>query len=341
VPSVTELLSKYEDADSLVEAEQALDELQAACPPADLELGDLFDGLAEAAAECDDFALAVRAQRRALELGCDYPEIAREMLAWYLLKAGRRKEGEEAFAELRAERGEDPELLVTLANARMDSGDRDGAVEAFDVALASARGAHDDEWAEQIRGERRSLRAELGLEPDEDDRLSDSSQRPDSESRVRLSLAWFPRAEMAAARAHWPSLADDLGDPDSYCRAIESRLRTIRERTGKRPTVAPLRVESLMNYADGHGLSADDGATRSRFSAELDRRGETIAWPSGRNEPCWCGSGLKYKRCCGETQPTRSSDRSGVSQVSPRQPVARSRRMGSNPITARMERDRG
>ena len=34
------------------------------------------------------------------------------------------------------------------------------------------------------------------------------------------------------------------------------------------------------------------------MAAELDRREETLAWPPGRNEPCWCGSGLKYKRCC-------------------------------------------
>ncbi|TQC47004.1 hypothetical protein EEB14_22715 [Rhodococcus sp. WS4] len=22
------------------------------------------------------------------------------------------------------------------------------------------------------------------------------------------------------------------------------------------------------------------------------------AWPPGRNEACWCGSTLKYKKCC-------------------------------------------
>ncbi|GIH26407.1 hypothetical protein Aph01nite_47170 [Acrocarpospora phusangensis] len=24
-----------------------------------------------------------------------------------------------------------------------------------------------------------------------------------------------------------------------------------------------------------------------------------LAWPPGRNEPCWCGGGRKYKKCCG------------------------------------------
>jgi uncharacterized protein YchJ len=24
-----------------------------------------------------------------------------------------------------------------------------------------------------------------------------------------------------------------------------------------------------------------------------------VAWPPERNTPCWCGSGTKYKKCCG------------------------------------------
>ena len=23
-----------------------------------------------------------------------------------------------------------------------------------------------------------------------------------------------------------------------------------------------------------------------------------VEWPPPRNGPCWCGSGLKYKKCC-------------------------------------------
>jgi hypothetical protein len=31
--------------------------------------------------------------------------------------------------------------------------------------------------------------------------------------------------------------------------------------------------------------------------AEQEARG--VAWPPGRNDRCWCGSGRKYKKCCG------------------------------------------
>src|SRR5207245_7014495 len=97
-------------------------------------------------------------------------------------------------------------------------------------------------------------RAQLGLEPDEDDRLTDRSAHASSEPPVRWSLAWFPRDQIAAALARWPSLSDDLHDPDSYCRVIEAKLQTIRMATGTRPTVAPVRVANLVSTADEYGL---------------------------------------------------------------------------------------
>lgn len=54
-------------------------------------------------------------------------------------------------------------------------------------------------------------------------------------------------------------------------------------------------VERLIRFAEEHGLDPDSGPARSGFAVELDRRGEAVAWPPGRNEPCWCGSGHEYK----------------------------------------------
>lgn len=295
---VADLLSAYENAESLTQAEHVLGQLAAVELPNHLRLGDLYDGLAEAAADTEDFSLAIRAQRRAIEIGCEHPEIAREMLAWYLLKDGRREEGEAAFAKLRGQRGEDPEILLTLANARMDSGDGRGASEAFDEALEAAKRATDDAWVDQIRSERRYCRYELGLDPDDEDRLAEMVKPVDSETPTRWSIAWFPRDQVQTALGRWPALADDLNDPDAYCRSIEGTLREVSASTGRRPSVAPLDVERLVNYAEEHGLDPESGAARSRFAAELDRRGESVEWPPGRNEPCWCGSGRKYKRCC-------------------------------------------
>jgi SEC-C motif. len=298
VASVSELLSVYENTDALAEAEDALDRIAAMEPSEDLPLGDYYDGLAEVAAEEDDFPLAVRAQRRAIEHGCKHPELAQEMLAWYLLKAGDRDEGEAAFAKLRAERVGDPQIVSTLANARMDSGDGQGALAAYDEALDLAKSTGDPAWVDRLRGERQYSRFEHGLPPDEDDRLAEQAN-PAYPRATHYSVAWFPRDQIEAALARWPSLADDLSDPDAYCRTIEARLRDLRSETGRQPSVAPLRVERLVEFAEENGIDPDSGAARSRLGAELGRKGESVSWPPGRNEPCWCGSGRKYKRCCG------------------------------------------
>lgn len=299
MPGVADLLSAYDEAESLEEAEEALDKLAALGPPSDLSLGDLYDDLAEAAAEDGDFSLAARAQRRAIELGCDHLELGQSMLAWYLLKDGRKEEGEAAFAELARVRGDDPDLLTTLANARMDSGDGQGAVDAFDAALAAAARLGDADWIQQIRDERRDVRSELGLPPDESDRLAEHGEQVEAHATTLWSIAWFRRDQIEEALARWPSLVDDLNDPDAYCRSIEMTLRLIGAAGGRRPTIAAIEVARLSDYAEEHGLDADSGGARSRYAAELNRSGEVISWPPGRNQSCWCGSGRKYKRCCG------------------------------------------
>ena len=100
---VIDALQPYVDAPDLEEAAAALDALE---PSEDLPavvLGDCYDELAEAAANAEESALAARLERRAVELGCRHPKVAREMLGWYLLKMGSTLEGEAEFAALRTE----------------------------------------------------------------------------------------------------------------------------------------------------------------------------------------------------------------------------------------------
>lgn len=295
---MAELLEAYDGAKDLTEAEVALDQLAGIDPPPSLPLGDYYDALAESGVEDGDFALAVRAQRRAIELGCEHRELGRSMLAWYLLKAGEREHGEAAFAELRAERTGDPEIVSTLANARMDSGDGSGALAAYDEALGLARDAGDQDWVDQVRDERRYCRFEQGLPPDEEDRLADEVASV-AVAGTHFSVAWFPRDQIEAALAEWPSLSGDLVDPDAYCGAIEERLHEVRDVSGRLPSVAPLDVAGLVELAEAKGVEPDSGLARKLLAADLTRRGLSLPWPPERNELCWCGSGRKYKRCCG------------------------------------------
>lgn len=305
--SVSELLSLYETTESLTEAKAALDRIAAMEHPADLELGERYDGLAEAAADAGDYELAVQAERLAVEHGCRRPDIAEDMLGWYLLKVGQKEEGEAVFAAALERRGHSPEIHGTIGAARFDSGDLEGALRAFDRAielaesaavLRPAASAADRLRLEGVRAERQECRQELGLPNDEPDQYAVTANRalPQTQEFV---LAWFPREEIDAALARWPSLADDLADPDAYCATIEGRLRDLRAATGRMPRVAPLAVEALADFAAAHGLDPDTGEARSQFAAELGTHDEVVDSPPGRNDPCWCGSGRKYKRCCG------------------------------------------
>ncbi len=89
-----------------------------------------------------------------------------------------------------------------------------------------------------------------------------------------------------------------MADGDDYCRSLDARLHELLRTTGRRPLVAPLRVDELTEHAERRGLDPADASARAGLAADLARRGKVIAWPPARNEPCWCGSGRKYKRCC-------------------------------------------
>jgi tetratricopeptide (TPR) repeat protein len=299
VPAVDEILRPFVEAVELADAAAALDDLAPSDELPARILGNCYDELAADAAEDDDYALAVRLERRAVELGCDETWIAREMLGWYLLKIGSTADGEAQFAALRAERPDDVHLLVALGNARSDAGMPDGALAAFDEALelAKQRGLPDE--LDRARIERHGEREEAGLPPDDDDRLA-LAPPPLFSEPIAWTLAWFAPDQRAAALARWPELADDFADATAYNARIEDHLRLLHRATRRAPSVAPLDVEELADWAAEAGLDADSGEARSQFAAELARTGHAIAWPPGRNDPCWCRSGRKYKRCCGK-----------------------------------------
>ncbi|MBA3430859.1 MAG: SEC-C domain-containing protein [Actinobacteria bacterium] len=42
----------------------------------------------------------------------------------------------------------------------------------------------------------------------------------------------------------------------------------------------------------------EESSSRANYAAEVVLTGMARVWPPGRNDPCWCGSMAKYKRCC-------------------------------------------
>jgi tetratricopeptide (TPR) repeat protein len=293
------ILRPYVDAQTLLEAEGELDRLAHRSDELPVPLGDLYDELAGAAADADDYVLAARLEEKAIEAGCRQRFVACEMRGWYLLKAGATQEGEAVFRELLTDRPDDAGVRITLGHARSDAGFQRAALDAFDDALATAKRRGYRNEIDRARVERRAEREHVGLELDEDDRLA-PAPLPARGGPVAWAVAWFPPDQRGAAVEHWPDLADDLTDPFHYSEHIEAQLRRLHNALGRRPTVAPLAVDELIGWAASEGYDPGSGEARSVYAAELERTGRSIAWPPGRNDPCWCMSGRKYKRCCGK-----------------------------------------
>jgi tetratricopeptide (TPR) repeat protein len=92
---------------------------------------------------------------------------------------------------------------------------------------------------------------------------------------VRVTVPWHP-ADLWDDVVAAGELPENLLAPThrEYCRRLEASAATLRS---EGVSVAGFRPVGV------HGETV----------------GELIAWPPERNQPCWCGSGQKYKRCCG------------------------------------------
>uniref|UniRef100_UPI0017DF2AD9 SEC-C metal-binding domain-containing protein n=1 Tax=Sporichthya sp. TaxID=65475 RepID=UPI0017DF2AD9 len=111
------------------------------------------------------------------------------------------------------------------------------------------------------------------------------------------------------ALRRWPQLAADGGPAAgqdgprthrAYCRAMEEQLARYAG-VGSELVVVPLRIDAYLAWCADHGRDAGASDARAGYAADRARLGgdERIAWPPGRKHECWCGSGRRYKRCCG------------------------------------------
>lgn len=64
--------------------------------------------------------------------------------------------------------------------------------------------------------------------------------------------------------------------------------------------VAPVQVGPFTDRCAEHNRDPDSSDTRAAYAAHLAAEGGpgVVRFPPGRNEPCWCRSGRKYKQCC-------------------------------------------
>ena len=161
--------------------------------------------------------------------------------------------------------------------------------------------------------DRAELRAEAGLPPDATDEafeqirsmsLAESEQLaeiireakqeapPNSAPERSAAMGWTAE-EFARVQREHPDWYPGRTHQD-YRRDVE---RTLGRSTGGR--IIPGTLDDYHAWAAAEGLDPADPENRADYSMLMADSGLGLPWPPGRNDACWCGSGRKYKKCCG------------------------------------------
>jgi tetratricopeptide (TPR) repeat protein len=269
------------------------------------------------------FDESIAAFERAIELGWGVVPDGRCEIARVLLLAGRHDEADTLWRELR---DADPEEVWTLNAGGMAYCEVDRYEEALAWLTPALRLELDRDDAErivdQLSDARRLSLERLGRDLDELEvevdayRLRSAAREDEEMERLRAAerragipvrgfaptVAWIAPEDHVAARERWPAWTETLVADASFEELAERMERHLRERrsNGDGPmTIVTIDLDDYADWCADHGHNPADRRSRGSYVSELADAGDGRRWPPGRNEPCWCGSERKYKRCCG------------------------------------------
>jgi SEC-C motif len=155
---------------------------------------------------------------------------------------------------------------------------------------------------------RHRLRRSLDLPHDAHDHLADRMQEAIHDALMSAieqddegtSLLFWPQQEFDRVLLRWPGLAEEYGHTwDEYRTTVQRSLVLWSESGCPRLALLAGAADELASYADRNGGGdPTDPQVRQGYAQHLEEHPRETAWPPGRNHECWCGSGLKYKKCC-------------------------------------------
>lgn len=151
--------------------------------------------------------------------------------------------------------------------------------------------------------QRHRLRHALGMPHDTHDNLAERLETKLANASAQTAapagdLLFWPQAEFGKLVSKWPALTEAYGATwDEHRARLERELVRLAGAGRTELVVFPATVGGLSAQA---GIDADPAAveTRAGYAAKLATGTARISWPPERNGACWCGSGLKYKKCC-------------------------------------------
>ena len=284
-----------------------------------LYLPECFSDLAQALGRRGDPDAAIETLERGMEFGLGGEPGPQSDIAEMHVRAGRTEVAEGIWAQMLSN---DPQAIWVYNAAGLTYQELDLHEPAVDWLARGLRFAFDTGDPEglvaqlaDVRGS--SLRA-LGREPDELQAHADTflaswtpparttnpawifpSDHAAEEEHVAVALAWFPSGEYERARELWPSLDEDWHGVThtEYCARLDGHAKWMRRHGVTIRAIAPIHVDPFLAWCAERGEDPED--SRAPYAADRFRTGDAIAWPPGRNDPCWCQSGRKHKKCCG------------------------------------------
>lgn len=285
---------------------------------------------------------AIALHERAIELGWDSTPDPRSDIAEFHLRAGRDERAAAIWAELKASEPDDVWLYNAAGLSYNEVGQHELAVAWLGEGIELAMRTEDPEGIiDQLSHFRRKSLESLGRDLDELEQRVDpfmeewrseksterrrqarmmefmnsvpvlrDPPRVDETPRedIAVSLAWFPSGEYEEAIRRWPSLAEDWADVPhgEYCARLDGNIKWMRSQGMPIRAIAPIIVAEFVAWCSEH--DEDPEEARAAYAMHLTGDGAVVPWPPGRNEPCWCGSGRKYKKCCGPAPARRMHD---------------------------------
>jgi tetratricopeptide (TPR) repeat protein len=222
---------------------------------------------------------------------------AKALYARVLFRVGRDDEAMAELEKLRPTLTEHSDAAAYLTAALAAGGQATVAEEWLTDAVGTALAERSAEPSSAddagllffLLQQRHRLRHALGRPHDAHDNLAERLETRLANAEVTTQnddLVFFPQAEFAQLIEQYPALVEVYGkDWDDHRARVEKDLVRLRGRAVLKGSVAGLTAQG----------DPTDAKTRTAYA---DQPGEEIPWPPERNDHCWCGSGLKYKKCC-------------------------------------------
>ncbi|MEU4560268.1 SEC-C metal-binding domain-containing protein [Actinoplanes sp. NPDC023936] len=223
---------------------------------------------------------------------------ARAQRGELLSRLGRDDEAMAAFTALRPRLVRDPDAPMYLAEALEECGEGAIAEQWLTAALTTVLDRPEDKIDERVASAllrtRRRVRRDIGLPSDEYDEFLDGAPSGNGQT-----VMFWPHDEFDRVQLRWPSFADVYGHTWDDHRADLEKALTVWAESGQSGfRLFPGSADGLAEHVSRHGGDPSDAAVRAGYAQQLETHVHPVPWPPGRNDPCWCGSAAKYKKCC-------------------------------------------